>query len=110
MAFKLTILTPEGKAFDGDVASVTVPGVAGHFGVLTGHAPMVSALKAGLVKVSTESSECSHWVISGGVMEVGPAEAVILADLALAAPNRIDGEQKLEMLVTGNKALEPASW
>jgi F-type H+-transporting ATPase subunit epsilon len=110
VAFKLTILTPEGKAFEGDVASVTVPGVAGQFGVQTGHAPMVSALKAGVVKVSVDSPECSYWAIAGGVMEIRPAEAALLADLALPAPNRFDAEHKLEMLLTGNKALEPATW
>ena len=109
MAFTLTILTPEGKVFEGAVASVTVPGMAGQFGVQTGHAPMVSALEVGIVRVSTGSSECSYWVIAGGVMEVRPAEAVLLADLALAAENGADADQKLEMLVTRNKALEPAS-
>jgi len=66
----LEILTPEGKAYSGEVSGVQLPGVTGSFEVLDNHAPLVSALKAGQVKVLVEKNNETFFEIQGGFVEV----------------------------------------
>lgn len=73
-----TILTPEGKVFSGVVTSVMAPGVAGYFGVLRGHAPFITALAAGELRV--ESGGTTHrWRVGGGFLEVLRNKVSVLA-------------------------------
>lgn len=67
----LEILTPEKKLFSGDVYGVQMPGISGSFEVLDRHAPMISALKAGKVKVlSGVNQELASYQVQGGFVEV----------------------------------------
>ncbi len=66
---QLDILTPEKKIFSGKAQSVSLPGVQGRFQVLENHAPIISALQRGELKVMSDSQE-SKWNISGGLVEV----------------------------------------
>ena len=52
MSLELTIVTPEGQAYHGEVEWVVLPGVEGEFGVLAGHEPFLSALKSGALELS----------------------------------------------------------
>ncbi len=54
---QLDILTPEKKIYSGEATSVSLPGTEGHFQVLNHHAPLISSLKAGVIKYSTSSGE-----------------------------------------------------
>lgn len=76
--FKLSIVTPEGVAFRDDVDGVVAPGVEGSFGTLRGHAPMISALKKGLLKVRVGDGYQS-FSTDGGFLEVRKTEVVVLA-------------------------------
>lgn len=74
----LEIISPEKKLFSGEVSSVTVPGSNGLFQVLNNHAPIISTLKKGAVKVETAEGEKS-FEINGGVVEVLNNKIVVLA-------------------------------
>ena len=66
----LEILTPERKIFSGEVYGVQLPGIAGSFEVLEKHAPLVSALKAGKLKILKDKSTTSYYNIQSGFVEV----------------------------------------
>ena len=79
MALAVSILTPEGKAFEDEVYSITAPGVNGSFGVLEGHAPMIAALDTGVLKVVIGDGN-RFFVVKGGFAEVRKDRLVVLSD------------------------------
>lgn len=76
----LEILTPEKKIYSGDVYGVKLPGISGSFEILERHAPMVSALKEGEVKVLVNKSSSLRFRIKGGFIEVINNKTVVLAE------------------------------
>lgn len=77
----LEILTPEKKLFSGEVYGVQMPGTSGSFEVLEKHAPMVSALKAGKVKVlKDKQNHLAHFEIQGGFVEVLSNRVTVLVE------------------------------
>ena len=77
----LEILTPEKKLFSGEVYGVQMPGVSGSFEVLDRHAPLVSALKAGRVKVLRDkNNHSSSFDIQGGFVEVINNKVTVLVE------------------------------
>jgi F-type H+-transporting ATPase subunit epsilon len=76
----LEIVTPDKKIFSGDVKILQVPGRKGPFEVLNNHAPIISTLKAGTIKVVTDVNK-SFYEISGGVIEVKSNKIVVLAEM-----------------------------
>lgn len=80
----LEILTPEKKVFSGDVYGVQLPGVTGLFEVLDRHAPLVSALKAGKVKVlKDKSNHLAFFTIQSGFVEVINNKVTVLVEGAV---------------------------
>jgi F-type H+-transporting ATPase subunit epsilon len=75
---KLQIITPDQELFSGEVNSIIVPGTDGLIGILNNHAPMVSSLKKGQVKVGLEKDE-RLFDVNGGVIEVLKNNVIILA-------------------------------
>ena len=73
------IYTPDQLIFQGEAASVTVPGTLGSFEVLKDHAPIISTLEDGKVTVRT-SQETQTFAIKGGVVEVKENKVVVLAE------------------------------
>jgi len=68
---KIEILTPEKKLFSGEAYGVQMPGLTGSFEVLEKHAPLISALKAGTVKVLRDKQQdLARYSIQGGFVEV----------------------------------------
>lgn len=67
---QLEILTPLGKTYSGEVYGVQMPGLTGSFEVLNNHAPLVSALKAGKLKVLVDKNRNEYFQIEGGFVEV----------------------------------------
>ena len=80
----LEILTPEKKLFSGEVYGVQMPGISGSFEVLEKHAPLVSALKAGRVKVLKDKTHTALFDIQGGFVEVLNNKVTLLAEGATA--------------------------
>jgi F-type H+-transporting ATPase subunit epsilon len=81
----LEILTPERKIFSGDVYGVQLPGISGSFEVLDRHAPMVSALKAGSLKVLTDKTAAVSYKVQGGFVEVLNNKTTVLVEGATEA-------------------------
>ena len=80
----LEILTPEKKIYSGEVYGVQLPGIAGLFEVLDKHAPLVSALKAGRVKVLRDKqAHTVHFDIQGGFVEVLNNKVTVLVEGAV---------------------------
>lgn len=91
-SFTLEIVTPKKVAFKGEVASFSAPGVMGGFQVLVDHAPLLSALSVGEVKLTTSDGKESHYATSGGFVEVKTNHVVVLAETAERA-DEIDVER-----------------
>ncbi len=79
--FILEIVTPSRLVFSGEVHYARIPGVDGQFGVLDRHAPFLTALKIGEIKVESEDST-RYFATSGGIVEVLPDSVTILAETA----------------------------
>jgi F-type H+-transporting ATPase subunit epsilon len=75
---RLIILSPAQEIFNGDVTSVTVPGVNGRFQVLKGHTALVSALTEGQVDMVAANGDRNTWTITGGFAEVLNNEVALL--------------------------------
>jgi F-type H+-transporting ATPase subunit epsilon len=81
----LEILTPEKKLFSGDVYGVQLPGTTGLFEVLDKHAPLISALKAGRLKILKDKSHhLAFYDIQSGFVEVLNNKATVLVEGAVA--------------------------
>ncbi|MFK7923375.1 MAG: ATP synthase F1 subunit epsilon [Bacteroidia bacterium] len=78
--FELEIATPERQVFSGSVQSVLVPGTMGSFQVLYNHAPIISTLGKGKVKIVQEDGEEVAFVAQDGVIEVLNNKAIILLE------------------------------
>ena len=75
----LEVVTPDQKVFEGEASSVTFPGSDGEFQVLSNHAPMISALGRGKMKIVASGKE-EIVMIDGGVVEVLKNKVVVLAE------------------------------
>src|ERR1700730_17360282 len=80
--FHLDLVSPEKLLFAGDVGQVDLPGSEGDLGVLAGHAPLVTALRPGIIVVFREGGDL-RIVVNGGFAEVGPSGLTVLADTAV---------------------------
>jgi F-type H+-transporting ATPase subunit epsilon len=80
--FHFDLVSPEKHLFAGEVDQVDVPGAEGDFGVLAQHAPLVTALRPGILTVYREGGEL-RVVVNGGFAEVNPAGLTVLADMAV---------------------------
>jgi F-type H+-transporting ATPase subunit epsilon len=76
----LEILTPEKKIYSGDVYGVQLPGIDGLFEVLDKHAPLVSALGKGKLKILKDKSSTESFQIQGGFVEVLDNKATVLVE------------------------------
>ena len=76
---QLEIITPEKDLYQGEVESINLPGSDGFFGLLNDHAPLVSTLKAGEIKIIENGSE-KTFTVNGGVVEVNNNKVIVLAE------------------------------
>jgi F-type H+-transporting ATPase subunit epsilon len=77
---QIDIITPDASLFSGQGTSVTVPGIDGSLGILENHAPLITALKKGQVKLVEVDGSEKHFDINGGVAEVIKNKVIILAE------------------------------
>jgi F-type H+-transporting ATPase subunit epsilon len=80
--FRFDLVSPEKLLFAGEVTQVDLPGSEGDMGVLAGHAPLVTALRPGILVAYREGGDL-RVVVNGGFAEVGPAGLTVLADTAV---------------------------
>jgi F-type H+-transporting ATPase subunit epsilon len=80
--FHFDLVSPEKLLFSGEVDQVDVPGSEGEFGVLAGHAPLVTTLRPGILVIHGER-DMLRVVVDAGFAEVGPAGLTVLANMAV---------------------------
>jgi len=80
--FHFDLVSPERLLFSGEVDQVDVPGFEGDFGVLAGHAPLVSMLRPGILTIIAADAT-QRILVVGGFAEVGPSGLTVLADMAM---------------------------
>jgi len=79
------IVSAEGQIFSGDATMVFAPGSQGELGIAPRHAPLLTTLKAGEVRVQAEGQEEQSFYVGGGTLEVQPHLVTVLADTAARA-------------------------
>ena len=77
---KLEIITPEQTLFTGEVSLVQLPGIDGSFEILNDHAPLISVLSTGKIKIQDAQKELQYFEIKGGVVEVLHNKVLVLAE------------------------------
>ncbi|HAA00492.1 MAG TPA: ATP synthase F1 subunit epsilon [Flavobacteriales bacterium] len=76
---KVDILSPDSNLYSGEASAVSLPGKDGSLGILENHAPLITTLKKGVVKLSTNEGE-KTFDVGGGVVEVNHNKVIILAE------------------------------
>lgn len=105
--FRLSIVTPERVFFDEQVTSLIVPGSEGYLGVLSNHAPLITALQPGKIEFVDNEGDTRTIAVSGGFLEVSGNVATLLADTA-EEPDRIDIERARKALKVAWEELREA--
>lgn len=100
---KLNIVTPQGSIFSGDVKSVTLPGAEGEFGVLPGHADLLSLLNAGAIEFEKSNGKTELVAVNWGQVKVDAVSVDVLADGAIAIGG--DSESEVAMAIANAKTL-----
>jgi F-type H+-transporting ATPase subunit epsilon len=103
--FSVSLVTPEGPAYEGDAQMVIVPGAAGEIGVLARHAPLIATLKAGSTRVHVTESRILEFATGPGFFQVLQDRAIALVDDAVQAEH-IDEERARRQLEEAEKELE----
>ena len=104
MPLHLEIVTPERLAYEGDVDAVVCPGIEGELGVLPHHAPLLTTLGVGELRIRTGGQE-EYFAIAGGFLQVRPDKVVVMAETADMA-SEIDLEKAQEARRKAEQALE----
>jgi F-type H+-transporting ATPase subunit epsilon len=103
--FSVSVVTPEGAAFEGDAEMVIVPGAAGEIGVLARHAPLVALLKAGSTRVHSGDGQVQEFATGPGFFQVLEDRAIALVDAAVTA-DEIDAAAAQRQLEEAQAELE----
>lgn len=105
--FDLSLVTPEGAAFEGEVEMLIVPGAAGEIGVLARHAPLVATLRAGGTRIylDREREEIREFATGPGFFKVEQDRALALVDDAVDA-RQIDPDRARQQLEEAEAELE----
>jgi F-type H+-transporting ATPase subunit epsilon len=82
---RVDIVSAEGEIFTGEAAMVFAPAIMGELGIAPRHAPLITSLKPGEVRVQLPTGEEQHIYVSGGALEVQPHLVTVLADTAVRA-------------------------
>jgi F-type H+-transporting ATPase subunit epsilon len=76
----LDIVTPDKKIYEGEVSLVQVPGTKGLFEILRNHAPIISTLEEGSIKIVDDKNKIQYFSITSGVIEVKDNDIIVLAE------------------------------
>ena len=95
--FQLELVSPERLLLSRQVEMAVIPSAEGEMGVLPGHAPMVVALRGGVISVRENGAESERLFVAGGFAEVSPDRCTVLADEATPVANvsRAEAERRL---------------
>jgi F-type H+-transporting ATPase subunit epsilon len=97
--FSVSLVTPEGPAFEGEAEMIVVPGAAGEIGVLARHAPLVAMLKAGSTRVyrDRDSKDVLEFATGPGFFKVEQDRALALVDDAVEAREIDDARARAQL-------------
>ncbi len=98
------IVSAESEIFSGEATMVIVPGEQGYLGVTPRHAPLLTRLRAGEVRVQTADGEEEHFYVSGGLVEIQPHVVTVLSDTGQRAAD-LDEAAALEAKAAAERAL-----
>jgi F-type H+-transporting ATPase subunit epsilon len=99
------IVTPERIVYTNEVRMVVAPTIDGEIGIMPLHAPLVSALKPGEIRVMLGDDKVEWFAISGGYIQVHEDKVIVLADQA-AASSQIDVERARQTLESARQRME----
>lgn len=102
------IVSAEGEIFSGDASMVFAPARMGEVGISPRHAPLLTALKPGEVRVQDEGGEEHFFYITGGMLEIQPHRVTVLADTALRG-DQLDEAAALQAQQEAEEALQGVS-
>jgi len=103
---KLEIVTPDGVIFDDEIKQVTVPGGEGEFGILAGHAAVVSLLDTGVITIERKDNREVSVAINGGYVKVEEEKTLCMVDGAVALSG--DDTNLAKALAEAKELLEKA--
>ena len=89
---KISIVTPLGKIFEGEIKEATFPGIEGEFGVLEGHSPLVTNLKPGVITLKKADGNEEVIAVNWGYVEVTPDHVNVLAEGAVPVSGATESE------------------
>ena len=108
MTMHIDIVSAEAEIFSGTVTMVYAPAEMGEVGIAPRHAPLLTRLKPGEVRVQTQEGEELSFFVSGGMLEVQPHVVTVLADTAIRAAD-LDEAQAMEARERAEKMLADKS-
>jgi F-type H+-transporting ATPase subunit epsilon len=103
--FEVSLVTPDGAAYEGECEMLIVPGAAGEIGILARHAPLVAMLKAGSTRVHVQTNEVLEFATGPGFFKVEQDRALALVDDAVDA-RAIDRDRAQRQLEEAQAELE----
>jgi len=104
--FDVSLVTPDGPAFEGEAEMIVVPGAAGEIGVLARHAPLIATLKAGSTRIHLDRAQnVQEYATGPGFFKVEQDRAIALVDDAVLA-DEIDDARARQQLETAQQELE----
>lgn len=104
MTMHIDIVSAETEIFSGTVTQVFAPAELGEVGIMPRHAPLLSRLKAGEVRVSDQDGEEHSFFVNGGIIEIQPHVVTVLSDTAMRAAD-IDEAAALEAKAKAEAAM-----
>ena len=106
--FSVSVVTPDGPAYEGDAQMIIVPGAAGEIGVLARHAPLIATLKAGSTRVHLSETEILEFATGPGFFQVLQDRAIALVDDAVEAAkiDHVRAQEQLEAAQAELAAIE----
>lgn len=105
MTMHVNIVSAEREIYSGTVTQVFAPAEMGEVGIMSRHAPMLSTLKPGVVRIVSQEGDELSFFVSGGILEVQPHVVTILSDTALRAAD-IDESAALEAKARAEAAMK----
>lgn len=81
--FQVDVVSAEESIYSGQASFVALPGESGELGILPGHTPLISRIRAGAVRIQNDGEEEQLVFVAGGILEVQPRAVTVLADTAI---------------------------
>lgn len=102
------VVSAEASIFSGEAKFVVLPGEAGELGILPGHAPLISRVKAGVVRISRADGDEEDIFVAGGLLEIQPNVVTVLADTAVRSKD-LDEAKAVKAREQAEEALRNAT-